>query len=200
MCVCIYVYVHLHSSLRSIKATETVAATLSRSKGGGRGRSRDPTNAANVTAAEGDEKAGMEMGGMLPGIDEESPATVVPSAAAEAEAEAEVEADHYGIFGTPEWMAPEVMEGQKYNEKIDVYSYGILLTELLTRQLPFHDMYHITCYADVAELVVEKGAIPSIPLWADTFLVNTHVCISICLHLNTVLIRRVGGKGGVRKA
>ncbi len=48
---------------------------------------------------------------------------------------------HYGIFGTPEWMAPEVMEGQNYTEKIDIYSFGILLCELITRQMPFHDMY-----------------------------------------------------------
>jgi len=46
-----------------------------------------------------------------------------------------------GVIGTPEWMAPEVMEGQSYTEKIDVYSFGILLTELVTRQMPFHDMY-----------------------------------------------------------
>ena len=25
------------------------------------------------------------------------------------------------IFGTPEWMAPEVMQGEHYDEKIDVY-------------------------------------------------------------------------------
>lgn len=28
---------------------------------------------------------------------------------------------HYGVFGTPEWMAPEVIEGSSYNNKVDVY-------------------------------------------------------------------------------
>jgi serine/threonine protein kinase len=45
----------------------------------------------------------------------------------------------YGVFGTPEWMAPEVMQDREYNEKVDVYSYGIVLVELLSRSTPFHD-------------------------------------------------------------
>ena len=45
---------------------------------------------------------------------------------------------HYGVFGTPEWMAPEVMEDAAYDHKVDVYSFGIVLTELLSRRLPFH--------------------------------------------------------------
>lgn len=31
--------------------------------------------------------------------------------------------------GTAEWMAPEVMEGAPYNQSVDVYSYGIVLSE-----------------------------------------------------------------------
>jgi serine/threonine protein kinase len=41
--------------------------------------------------------------------------------------------------GTPLWMAPEVMLFQKFNEKCDVYSFGIILWELLTRDVPFKD-------------------------------------------------------------
>jgi serine/threonine protein kinase len=39
--------------------------------------------------------------------------------------------------GTYHWMAPEVLDGQKYDEKVDVYSYGICLYELLTRRIPY---------------------------------------------------------------
>jgi len=40
------------------------------------------------------------------------------------------------LCGTDEWMAPEVMCGDKYDEKADVFSYGQVLTELITRKKP----------------------------------------------------------------
>eukprot|EP01119_Soliformovum_irregulare_P015226 TRINITY_DN4258_c0_g1_i1.p1 TRINITY_DN4258_c0_g1~~TRINITY_DN4258_c0_g1_i1.p1 ORF type:complete len:650 (+),score=190.66 TRINITY_DN4258_c0_g1_i1:37-1986(+) len=39
--------------------------------------------------------------------------------------------------GTPLWMAPEIMQGRQFNEKVDVYSYGIILWQILTRDEPF---------------------------------------------------------------
>ena len=41
--------------------------------------------------------------------------------------------------GTAEWTAPEVLRGLPYNEKSDVYSYGVVLWELMTRQVPWPD-------------------------------------------------------------
>lgn len=41
--------------------------------------------------------------------------------------------------GTPFWMAPEVVKGTNYNEKVDVYSYGMVLFEVISRELPFED-------------------------------------------------------------
>jgi len=40
------------------------------------------------------------------------------------------------LCGTDEWMAPEVMCGDKYDEKADVFSYGMILYELITRKKP----------------------------------------------------------------
>lgn len=35
------------------------------------------------------------------------------------------------------WLAPEVMKGESYTEKADVFSYGIVLWELLTHEHPY---------------------------------------------------------------
>ena len=45
------------------------------------------------------------------------------------------------------------MEGLRYDEKVDVYSYGVLLTEILTRQKPFADQFAIHDYQDVFDQV-----------------------------------------------
>ncbi|KAK7277253.1 hypothetical protein RIF29_18404 [Crotalaria pallida] len=39
--------------------------------------------------------------------------------------------------GTPEWMAPEVIRGDQSNEKCDVFSFGVILWELVTLQQPW---------------------------------------------------------------
>ena len=43
-----------------------------------------------------------------------------------------------GLIGTSHWMAPEILlSTPDYDEKVDVYSYGILLWELLTSKQPY---------------------------------------------------------------
>ncbi|QDZ24812.1 serine/threonine protein kinase [Chloropicon primus] len=42
--------------------------------------------------------------------------------------------------GTPEWMAPEVLRSEPANEKSDIYSYGIILYELITGKIPWEGL------------------------------------------------------------
>jgi len=41
------------------------------------------------------------------------------------------------MCGTPSWIAPEIFKGEAYNQRIDVYSYAIVLWELFCFQKPY---------------------------------------------------------------
>lgn len=62
-----------------------------------------------------------------------------------------------GGLGTFQWMAPEVLAHQRYSEKADVYSFGIVLWECTARQVcflctdcPFPALSAMTIIADRA--------------------------------------------------
>lgn len=42
--------------------------------------------------------------------------------------------------GTARWVAPEIILGEDYSELADIYSLGVLLTELDTHQIPFQTL------------------------------------------------------------
>ncbi|EGC33072.1 roco8, ROCO family protein [Dictyostelium purpureum] len=43
------------------------------------------------------------------------------------------------VVDNPTWLAPEVLKGFEYNEKGDIYSYGMILWELYHMELPFEE-------------------------------------------------------------
>ncbi|KAI9243938.1 kinase-like domain-containing protein [Sporodiniella umbellata] len=43
----------------------------------------------------------------------------------------------YTLIGTPEFMAPEMYEEQGYNEKVDIYAFGMCLLEMATNEYPY---------------------------------------------------------------
>ena len=64
-------------------------------------------------------------------------------------------------IGTPQFMAPEVIHDNKYTELIDVYSYGIILYQLLTKKTPYSEYLELdreSLFDDV-----KSGKRPSIP-------------------------------------
>ncbi|KAL0393326.1 UNVERIFIED_CONTAM: putative serine/threonine-protein kinase SIS8 [Sesamum radiatum] len=42
--------------------------------------------------------------------------------------------------GTPQWMAPEVLRNDPADEKADVYSFGVILWELVTHKIPWDNL------------------------------------------------------------
>ncbi|KAL6609652.1 hypothetical protein ACP70R_039621 [Stipagrostis hirtigluma subsp. patula] len=61
--------------------------------------------------------------------------------------------------GTYRWMAPEMYKHKPYGRKVDVYSFGLILWELVTGSLPFEDMTPL----QAAFAVVNKNLRPIIP-------------------------------------
>eukprot|EP00440_Ansanella_granifera_P062035 gb/GFBE01067253.1/.p1 GENE.gb/GFBE01067253.1/~~gb/GFBE01067253.1/.p1 ORF type:complete len:322 (+),score=41.97 gb/GFBE01067253.1/:1-966(+) len=58
-----------------------------------------------------------------------------------------------GNLGTCLWMAPEVLSGCGYDERADVYSYGVVLYEIICRRLPFDGAPGQTAAATAARAV-----------------------------------------------
>ncbi|CAN4083503.1 unnamed protein product [Withania somnifera] len=61
--------------------------------------------------------------------------------------------------GTYRWMAPEVIEHKPYDHKADVFSFGVVLWELLTGEIPY--AYLTPLQAAIG--VVQQGLRPTIP-------------------------------------
>ncbi|CAM0943593.1 unnamed protein product [Alopecurus aequalis] len=70
-----------------------------------------------------------------------------------------------GVRGTLPWMAPELLSGKSdmVSEKIDVYSFGIVMWELLTGEDPYSEMRA----AEIIGGIVNNSLRPQIPSWCD---------------------------------
>jgi len=60
--------------------------------------------------------------------------------------------------GTSRWMAPEVHKTESYNELVDIWSFGMLLFEVLTlkipyKNIPFLDVKEHVCAGNLPDLV-----------------------------------------------
>ncbi|KAH6815161.1 kinase superfamily with octicosapeptide/Phox/Bem1p domain-containing protein [Perilla frutescens var. frutescens] len=70
-----------------------------------------------------------------------------------------------GVRGTLPWMAPELLNGStnRVSEKVDVFSFGIVLWEILTGEEPYANMH---CGAIIGG-IVKNTLRPPIPEWCD---------------------------------
>ena len=70
-----------------------------------------------------------------------------------------------GQMGTMQWMAPEVLSNCRYTEKADVYSFGVILWELVTRACPYEAETEGQIQAAMA--VLKDGLRPRVPSTAE---------------------------------
>lgn len=65
-----------------------------------------------------------------------------------------------GAKGTPLWMSPEVMMGDEFNEKADVYSFGLILWFLYTKQEPYSEFDDLDTFSRAVCLQHVRPVIP----------------------------------------
>ncbi|KAI7754080.1 hypothetical protein M8C21_009595 [Ambrosia artemisiifolia] len=76
--------------------------------------------------------------------------------------------DMTGETGTLGYMAPEVLNGNPYNRKCDVYSFGICLWEIYCCDMPYPDL----SFSEVTSAVVRQNLRPDIPRCCPSSLSN----------------------------
>src|SRR4051794_8694695 len=47
-----------------------------------------------------------------------------------------------GIYGVLPYMAPEVLRGHQYTKAADIYSFGIMMNEFLSEEIPYNNIPH----------------------------------------------------------
>jgi len=85
------------------------------------------------------------------------------------------------LVGTPAYMAPEVISQNKYTEKSDCYSFGVVLCELYSGKAPYADMNLFP--QQVMYAVVQEGLRPTIDSDCPSALA---VLIQDCLYADPV--------------
>ena len=73
------------------------------------------------------------------------------------------------VLGTPEFMAPDMYEENSYDEKVDIYAFGMCLLEIFTISCfhctPFPWVHNVLC------LILERnqilGKLPALDAFVD---------------------------------
>jgi serine/threonine protein kinase len=86
------------------------------------------------------------------------------------------------LTGTYRFMAPEVIRGERYDGRADIYSYGILFNELLTGIMPYEDTYLTP--VQTATAVVSKNLRPRLVKTSDKVPASVVALIERCWDLD----------------
>jgi serine/threonine protein kinase len=60
----------------------------------------------------------------------------------------------------PHWLPYEIFDRQKYNHKLDIYSYGMMIWECVTTEIPFSGM---DAFSLIGKMLKDKNLRPPIP-------------------------------------
>lgn len=73
------------------------------------------------------------------------------------------------VFGTPRYMAPEQFEGQELDQRVDIYSFGMIAYELLSGSTPFQGDDFFTLAGQHLEqpCPAVRSAATQVPEWLD---------------------------------
>lgn len=74
------------------------------------------------------------------------------------------EQEKFEAIGSPLWMAPEVYLKEKYTTQADIFSFGIVLCELITGMDPYHEQEEED-WEELMKLIIGKHVRPEIPVW-----------------------------------
>eukprot|EP01122_Echinamoeba_exundans_P006210 TRINITY_DN1706_c0_g1_i2.p1 TRINITY_DN1706_c0_g1~~TRINITY_DN1706_c0_g1_i2.p1 ORF type:complete len:625 (-),score=155.41 TRINITY_DN1706_c0_g1_i2:203-2077(-) len=79
------------------------------------------------------------------------------------------------IVGTPYWMAPELIRGQNYDQKVDVWSLGIMIMEMAEGEPPYMDFPPLRALF----LITTKGIPPlkEPERWSEVFRDFVNKCL-----------------------
>ncbi|KAL8473289.1 hypothetical protein ACS0TY_030210 [Phlomoides rotata] len=83
------------------------------------------------------------------------------------------------VCGSPFYMAPEILQFQRYDEKVDMWSIGAILFELLNGYPPFHGRTNVQLLRNIKEST-------SLP-FSRLILPQLHPdCVDLCLRLLSI--------------